>query len=246
MSLTHKLLLCTILATVVCTPAQSQVDDSAFVASVSTNITDYFTASLGKGAPIYNGKVYYRTHPRFIEGGHAFFLASQYQTGTVTYEGYTYRNVELMYDIIREELLLQHFDKGTDIILNPEKVDAFSFLNHNYINIKEPEAKKNDLLQGYYDILYQGKISLLAKRSKMATEKISQTGSEWSVFQYNRYYLLKDSVYTLLKNKKSLTKLLKSTQSQNQQYIKSNQLNFRNDTENAMLNLVRYHDSITK
>ena len=246
MNLSHKLLLITILATVVCKPARSQVNDSAFVARVSANITNYFTASLNKGAPVYNGKVYYRTHPRFIEGGHAFFLVPQYQTGTVTYEGYTYRNAELMYDIIRDELLLLHFDKQTDIVLDPEKVDTFSFLGHNYINIKEAEAKENNLLTGYYEALYQGKIALLVKRSKTVNEKITQVGVERSVSQHNRYYLLKDSVYTLLKNKKSLTKLLKSTQSQNQQYISSNQLNFRNDKENAMLSLVRYHDSITK
>jgi len=245
MNLSHKLLLGIILATVICKPARSQVNDSAFVARVSANITDYFTASLRKGAPIYNGKEYYRKHPRFIEGEHAFFLASQYQTGTVTYEGYTYRNVELMYDLIRDELLLLHFDKETDIVLDPEKVDAFSFLGHNYINIKEAEAKRNNLSSGYYDLLYQGKIALLAKRSKTVRENITQAGVERSVSQHNRYYLLKDSVYTLLKNKKSLTKLLKSTQSRNQQYIKNNQLNFRNDTENAMLDLVGYHDSIT-
>ncbi len=246
MNLTHTLLLGTVLATVVCKPARSQVNDSAFVARVSANITEYFTASLAKGAPIYNGKVYYRTHPRFINGGHAFFLTSQYQPGTVIYEGYTYRSAELMYDIIRGELLLLHFDKVTDIVLDPEKVDAFSFLGHNYINIEDAEAKENNLSAGYYDVLYQGKISLLVKRSKMVTERITQADVERSVSQRNRYYLLKDSVYTVLKNKKSLTKLLKSTQSQNQQYIKNNQLNFRKDEKNAVLNLVRYHDSITK
>jgi len=245
MNLTHKLLLSTILATVVCKPARSQVNDSAFVARVSANITDFFTASLATGAPVYNGKVHY-PHPKFINGGHAFFMVPQYQTGTVTYEGYTYPNVELMFDVIRGELLLKHFDQGTDIVLDPEKVDAFSFLGHNFINIKEDEAQKNNLSSGYYDILYQGKIALLVKRSKTVTENLSMAGVERSVFQHNRYYLLKDSVYTLLKNKKSLTKLLRSTQNQNQQYIRNNQLNFRNDTENAMLSLVRYHDSITR
>jgi hypothetical protein len=239
------LLLSTILATVVCKPARSQVSDSAFVARVSANITNYFISSLAKGAPVYSGKVHY-PHPKFIEGGHAFFLSSEYQTGTVTYEGYVYWNIVLMYDIIRDELLLQHFDKVTSIVLDPEKVDAFSFLGHNYIDIKEAEAKENNLSTGYYDVLYQGKVTLLAKRYKTVTENLSQAGIERSVKQYNRYYLLKDSVYTLLKNKKSLIKLLKSTQSQNQQYIKSNQLNFRKDEENAILSLVRYHDSITK
>ena len=125
-------------------------------------------------------------------------------------------------------------------------MDAFSFLGHNYIHIKKTEAETHKLSTGYYDILYQGQIALLVKRSKKVTEKISQAGVEHSVSQYNHYYLLKDSVYILLKNKKRLTKLLKSTQGQNQEDIKSNQLNFRKDTENAMLSLVRYHDSITK
>ena len=245
MNLTHRLLISTVLIAGLCKPARSQVNDSVFVARVSANITDYFTASLASGAPIYNGKVYY-PHPKFIEGGHAFFLSSGYQTGTVTYEGYVYRNVVLMYDIIRGELLLQYFDKVTGIVLDPEKVDAFSFPGHNYINIKEAEAKKNNISTGYYEILYQGKTALLAKRYKTVTENLSQAGVERSVSQHNRYYLLKDSVYTLLKDKKSLTKLLKSTQSQNQQYIKNNQLNFRKDKENAMISLVQYHDSITK
>ena len=245
MNLTPKLLLGTILAIAFTGPARSQINDSAFVTRVSANITGYFTTSLEKGAPIYNGKVYY-THPKFIENGHAFFLVSQYQPGIVTYEGYTYRDAELMYDIIRDELLLLHFDKVTDIVLDPEKADAFSFLGHNYINIREAEAKETNLSTGYYEILYQGKITLLVKRSKKVNEKISQAGVERSVSQHNRYYLLKDSVYTLLKNKKSLTKLLKSTQNQNLQYIRNNQLNFLKDEENAMLSLVRYHDSITK
>jgi hypothetical protein len=245
MNLTNKLLLCALLATIVCKPARSQVNDSTFVATVSANITDYFTASLGKEAPVYNGNVHY-LHPKFINGEHAFFIAPQYQAGTVSYEGYTYSNVKLMFDLIRGELLLKHFDNVTDIVLDPEKVDSFAFMDHNFINIKKEEAVNKNLSTGYYEVLYQGKIVLLAKRYKTVTEKLTQAGAERSAFQHNRYYLLKDSDYTLLKDKKSLTKLLKSTQFQNQQYIKSNQLNFRNDKENAILSLVRYHDSITK
>jgi len=218
--------------------------DSLFVSKVSGNLTDYYSSSLSTNALIYNGKMFQDYFP-FEPGNHVFFLANEFTPGTVIYDGFLYKKVDLKYDLVADQLIMQHPSFGMGIILNPKYVSSFTLSNHTFLRI--PDNPANIKNQGqYYDALYQGQVSLVVKRIKKISEVVGQDRVKRTVSAQNKYYLYKDSVYTQVTNKKTLLKVLGNNLSKSQQFIRANKLNFRKDKENSMLSLVKFYDSISR
>lgn len=223
-------------------PASAQtMDDSLFVTQVSQKNISSLLNLQKTGGPLYNGEIHY-PHPKFKNGGHASFINSNYTKGTIVYDGLMYKSMSVMYDLVRDQLLLLNADSSGGIVVQSEHVDRFSLHNHNFINIKSGTVPKN-IAPGYYDLLYDGRITLLARRIKKVTENVTQY-IEKEVEQTVSYYLLKDSVYTRIKGKQDLVTLLKATKNENQDYIKANKLDFNGNREEAFLRLVSFHDSL--
>lgn len=218
-------------------------EDSLFVTQVSQKTISSFLNLQKTGGPLYNGEMH-DLHPKFKNGGHAFFINDGYTVGTIVYDGFRYENRRIMYDLVRGQLLLLNGDNSGGIVVQPEHVDFFSLHHHNFINIKSGTAPKN-IASGYYDLLYHGRIALLARRVKKVTENVTQY-VEKEVEETVNYYVLKDSVYTRIKSKQDLFKLLNGTQNENQNYIKANNLDFNRNREESFVKLVSFHDSLNK
>lgn len=228
-------------------PVLSQpLSDSLFLVGIQQNMKNHYSNLLNSEAPIFNGRMYH-SYGKLSDNGHAFFFNNRYTPGTIVYDGYIFNSVKMMYDLIRDQLVLQHFDGVTDIAVMSDHINSFSLHNHNYVHVRSDSTRNSNAIKaGYYDLLYEGKVALLAKRTKIVMEKVTKTEVEKIVSQDDRYYLLKNSTYTSIRNKKALLALLRSTQSENQHFIKTNRLNFKKDKENAILKLVQFHDSIVE
>lgn len=224
-----------------CSALAQAREDSLFVTQVSQNAITNFLNLQKIDAPLYNGEMHY-AHPKFKNGGHAFFYNDSYTTGTIVYDGFRYENMQLMYDLVRGQLMILNGDGG--IVVQPEHLDFFSLHGRNFINIKAGAESKN-FASGYYELLYDGRIALLARRVKKVTENVTDH-IEREVEEVVNYYLLKDSVYTRIKSKQDLFKLLSTTQNENQHYIKANNLDFNRNREDSFLKLVSFHDSLNK
>jgi len=218
-------------------------EDSLFVVKVSQKATGNLLDLQKTDGPLYNGEMHY-SHPKFKNGGHAFFILDSFTGGTIVYDGFRYENMRVMYDLVRGQLLLLNRDSSGSIVVQPEHVDFFSLHHHNFIHIKAGTASKN-MASGYYDLLYNGGIALLAKRVKKVTENVTQY-VEKEVEETVNYYLLKDSVYSRIKSKQDLLRLFSATQNENQRYIKTNNLDFSRNREESFLKLVSFHDSLNK
>jgi hypothetical protein len=68
---------------------------------------------------LYNGYNFYDYAPNYFEKGDAFFLNKNWISGNVNYGGTIYNQVPLKYDLIKDELIVQHFDKLSSINLIP-------------------------------------------------------------------------------------------------------------------------------
>ena len=223
-------------------PALAQNDiDNLFLKQVSQKTIRNLLDSQRTDGPIYNGEMHY-PHPKFKNDGHAFFVNNGFTKGSVVYDGLRYENIKLMYDLVRDQLLLLNADSVGGIVVQPEHVDFFSLHEHNFVAIKPTTASKN-ITPGYYDLLYDGRIRLLARREKKVTENVTQF-IEKEVEETVRYYVYKDSVYTQIKGKNDIIKLLHTNQKENEDYIKANKLDFNRKKEDAFLKLVSFHDSL--
>jgi hypothetical protein len=223
--------------------AQKIKDDSLFVAQVTENITNNYLILLKSDAPIFNGKMY-RPNSNFDEGTHTLFINNQYTLGSIFYDEILYKDMNIMYDLVLDQLILLNFDKVGGLVVFPHRVKSFKLHEHTFINIQPDSLNKKNISSGYYDLLVEGKVNFLAKRSKKIQETTNQEKVKRIVYQQDKYFLLKDDIYYSIKNKNELLKQLKVTHDQNQQYIKSNKLKFKKNKEESMIRLVKFHDSI--
>ncbi|WP_442796368.1 hypothetical protein [Pelobium manganitolerans] len=225
-------------------PSQSQtISDSSFVAAVKKHIVNNYVSQLGSEAPIYNGKRY--LPDRRLDGnGHAFFIDTEYTKGSVVYNGYLFKDVDLQYDLVHDQLVLLNFDKFSGIILKQTYVDSFNLRGHTFVNIRPTNTKRQAIQAGYFELLYSGKTNLLAKRTKTIVETTNQYEVKRLVEQQEFYYVHKNDNYIPIRNKKDLLNLFSSkrTAKESQRYLKSQHLNFRKDKEKAMIALLQWHD----
>jgi hypothetical protein len=147
----------------------------------------------------------------------------------------------MLYDIVKDQLIIQDFQKVYKINLPADRVQQFFLLGHLFVRINASDQVKT----GFYDQLYKGKIALFAKREKKILEKYSNIQISKVVISQTVYYIKKDGVYYTIKNKSSLFSALKSKKKEVQQYLKANDIKFKREPERAMIMAVKYYDQLT-
>src|SRR5687768_10866625 len=68
-------------------------------------VSIYYTYQM-KGPAFLNGRVFNGYSPSIL--GHAFFQSIDWKQGSVLYDGLWYRNVDLVYDLFNDQLILRH------------------------------------------------------------------------------------------------------------------------------------------
>lgn len=224
--------------------AQNFPADSAIRQKSIEAVIDFYHQKQGPGSNLFNGPEvdpyalnFYQSTP--------YFKDSSFMRGTVFYDQVEYRNVSLRYDLVRDDLILLHFDTIHQISLLKEKVDWFYLSGHHFINLN-PDTINTDLKEGYYDELFKGKVSLLMKRAKIAEEKIESGAVYLKISPKSSFYLLKDGTYFRIKNKNDLIRKLADKKAELTQYIRRNRLKFGKVPEVGMTSVVTHYNHLIK
>jgi len=204
------------------------------------NAIGVYYQTLGEESPLYNGSEYIE-YAYTLQEGHPFFQVVNFINGNVNVDGMIFHDVPMLYDIVKDQLIIQDFQKVYKINLPADRVQQFFLLGHLFVRLNASDQVKT----GFYDQLYKGKISLFAKREKKIVEKYSNIQISKVVISQNVYYIKKDGVYYTIKNKSSLFSALKSKKKEVQQYLKANDIKFKREPERAMIMAVKYYDQLT-
>jgi hypothetical protein len=123
-----------------------------------------------------------------------------------------------------------------------EKVKSFSILDHTYVRLIN--NNENPLETGFYDLLYDGRIKVYARRTKTFQEN-TQSGTIERRFDYKvRYYIFKDNTYNPVSSKSSVLKVFMDKKQELRQQISKSKLNFRADREKSIVQLTQLYDSL--
>jgi len=221
-----------------CALAQQLPDSTAYKAALA-----YYINISGDQSAVFSGNEYndVRSHK-----GNVFFMENDKWTmASIVYYGNVYKNIPVLYDSFNDVLVARRRDGQTKYILRPEKTTRFEISGHTFTLLPLVDVK-NAVKDGYYEELYNGKSSVVAKRSKTRTENITQQEGIKIIFEdANLVYIKKNNVYNPVKSRSDVLKLFKDKADALNQYIKSGAVNFKEGNEQAIVKLATYYDQIS-
>ena len=221
---------------------QSAKVDSSFVYAARNQAVSFYDRTLRQQAHVYEGNEYIAHDPRI--NVHPYYVADSLQTGTVTYNGVDYRNVKMLYDINRDELVVQPPDGGYRLRVRTDKVAAFSLGPHRFARIVGDSVA--GIRTGFYEIIYNGKTKALAKRLKTVQEDISNGTYKAEYLQKDRFVIQKAGAFQEVKTKRSLLNLFPDQTKPLRKYIRANKLKFRDEQrEQAITRVTQRYDELT-
>jgi hypothetical protein len=202
---------------------------------------DVYNPFIYKQSRLYNGIEHLGYSIRIT--GHAYFLKKELQTGSIVYDELEFVNVPMLYDLLKDQVVVQHSNGFSKVGLVSEKVKEFTLLNHHFIRLEADSLAGRLIFTGFYEELYTGKLSVLAKRIKFIEETIKDELLR-DFIQQNYFYIKKEGVYYAIKNYKGLMRVLKDKAPAVKQYLRKNRIKFRKGPENAIVKATAYYDSI--
>ncbi|MFL5738938.1 MAG: hypothetical protein ACJ75B_01870 [Flavisolibacter sp.] len=213
----------------------SQADSSFYSEALSSAISAYDSLNKGLNAAIYNG-VEQLGYVYTIKGT-PYFGPKGWQKATVLYDGVLYRNVSVKYDMVKDLLLVAHPNGYTVLSLFSPRVDSFSFAGHRFYYLN-----RKDIPAGFYELLKEGKVSIVAKRARKINENVFSPDRGEQFESEDEFFAVRDGNYHLIKTEKEMLALFPGQQKEAHRYLKSGKIKFRKNPEEAILRLAEYYN----
>ncbi|MEP6737547.1 MAG: hypothetical protein ABJA70_18630 [Chryseolinea sp.] len=233
-----------LLSACIATTALSQPDkpDTSFLASSRAIKFDAYSSLIGGQSRLYNGIEYpdYYSH----NDEHPFFLIDDWSSGSVVYDDVFYGNVDLFYDLSKEVVITEHKLTGGKIQLISNKVSRFTMNDHLFVHLLKDDG--GIIGDSFYEVLYDGKVKVYIRRQKRPQTRADVSGLTYYFSVFNRMYILKDGVYTIVRSKKSVYKVFKDHRKDLTGVLRNNKIKYRNARELGVVVLAKEYDRQTK
>lgn len=208
--------------------------------------THLYYQSLKTQSGIYNGSEYVQ-YTHLLKEGFPYFDTTLITRGNLFYDKMEYADVPMLYDLVTDELILQHFNKVFLIQLVKSKVSWFKIHDHYFVHLSadslhSPRSFKN----GFYDVCYDGKVKLYVKRIKEIQESIPDMKVERKVYKNDRYFIYKDGIYYDVHSQGSVLKVLNNYQGEQKKAVKSKKIRYRRNREAAIRIMVQKFDELSR
>lgn len=219
---------------------QAQTD--TFLQSAIKNTVLLYNQYAAEQSALYNGSEYKGYDPGIK--GDAYFQSGEFTKGTLLYDGGFYENLLLLYDVVTDQVITPHFNKIPYIALVSNKVQEFSFLNQKFIHITPDSTNKGVIVPGFYNVLFEGRAGLLARRVKTIQESVSQEGVTKEFIANNNYFIRKNGTYHSITSESAMLAVLNDHKKELQQFLKSSNIRFKKDPEQALIRTVQYYNAL--
>ncbi|MEO6328623.1 MAG: hypothetical protein ABIO55_06815 [Ginsengibacter sp.] len=224
--------------------SQNFIADTSAKTSALKSALNLYNQFFSPPTGLYNGSeyTYNAYYPFKINEGDPFFQSQHFVAGAVFYNDVLYENTLLLYDIVKDELLIHDPTNIYVIRLNNQRIGGFTISGHTFIRLNMDTANTAVLNTGFYEVLYNGNVALYKKVSKLLFDRTSTTEINKYTVESNKYFIKKGNNYFAVKNKKSLPLLMSNKKREVQQFIRNNKLNFRKAEEDYLVKTVAYYD----
>ncbi|TGE27636.1 hypothetical protein [Hymenobacter metallicola] len=210
-------------------------------ATTMAGLRQHYAAALGYESRLYNGPEYVNYVKRFIVG-HPFFGSVQPLAATVEYAGSTYHGVPLRYDIVLDELVLNAPQGALTMLLIKDKVRAFTLDGHRFIHLSSTDSAQSlPGRPGFYELLVDGPVQLLALRRKDLQERASAGVLEGEITEKDEFFLRAKGRYHKAGKASTVLAALPEQKAALRKYIRAEKLRFgAAQREKSLTALVRH------
>ena len=231
------------LATSFIPPVQAQqlLTDSAFYKKSTVKLFQSYKQDMNPDNQLYNGQEYLR--PGHGIKGNPFFLSDSLLAGEIIYNNALFTDIELQYDLVSDDLIIETPTQSASLKLIKEKVSRFSTLRHNFLFLDPGNKTTTSMKPGFYEQLYgtgQDAVALYLRHEKEIS--LPANAEEQPIYkQSDSYYLKLNNIFYRIENKAALLNALKDKKNLLKKYIAENQIDFRKDFEKALIKTVGFY-----
>jgi hypothetical protein len=183
--------------------------------------------------------------------GTPFFFDEMKFKGSLVFNGRSYSDLILFYDLVRDELVLHAKTKSKGsvfIILNKAWISEFSLEKNNEFFRFLPDSYFNNLLnklpEGFLEVSYDNKLKLLFKYSK----KIHFENNTSDRFNYNfeqNIYLIKENKSFEITSKSKFLSVFPEHKKQINAFLRKSQFRYKNATRSELISLIEYCEKLS-
>jgi|AntAceMinimDraft_5_1070358.scaffolds.fasta_scaffold84793_2 hypothetical protein len=198
---------------------------------------------------LYNGQQYHIYDSQSEE--HPFYLSREWVTGSVFYDGQLFDSVPLLYDIVKDQLVVKYTKSFGKVSLQGEKVSHFYLsegksTGHTFIRLEAGQRAGIGMRTGFYDLIYDGTSSVITRRVKVRQQTISDTKVIIGFPYKEVFYLYARGEYHPVATRKSVLALMADQKRPLNKYLREQKIKFRKNKEGAILALAYRYDQLSK
>ena len=188
---------------------------------------------------LYNGKIWLGMY--FNVYGTEFLIEDKWYKADVSVNGIYFEDVEVKYDIYNDDLLANYYSKRI-IILNKENIEEFTLYTGDrellFRNVKDRYG-----LEGYYQVIYEGKSRLLKKWKKKRAQFVIE--ARYDEFQSDDVLILvKDEVAYEVKNRRKLLKVMDDNKREIRSFMRQENIHPDFNKPESIVPVLKYYDSL--
>lgn len=223
--------------------AQERLNPDSAASPSENYAISYFNRVIGQQSTLYNGSEYER-YLYHIKSTPNFIDAESWQQGSVRFNGYTYTNVPLKYDLFKNELVSRLYNNVSEYVFDSEHVRNFEIAGHRFKYISA-DTTTNCPASGFYEVLSTGRAEALARYVKTLQNAYDNNTIEPYFTKASvAYFVKKGKDFISVNSERSLLNALKDHKKELQQYIKSNNIKFRKQPAQAMALITTYYNHL--
>ena len=209
---------------------------------MTDSVIKIYYNTVGENMQLYNGSEYAGSFSSSI--GHPYFETDRLQKGTILYDAVLYRDIALSYDLVRDELIISNYSQQFNLKLVTEKVVYFTLLNHVFVRIEPDSLIVGAVASGFYEMLYNGKFMVVAKRAKRLQSGAAEDKPRF--IQYDHYFVRHENSFKEVESERDLLDLFNEQKTDVKKYLRKNDLRFKKDPGNTIVKAAEYYDQLKK
>ena len=208
-----------------------------------SNIKAWYEKEIGGDSHLFTGKEY-APYKSGIQGTQ-FFISPQMQNSTIFYDGALYEDVPLLFDQVRQVVVINRYDDNTRIKLLSEKIKYFIISGHRFENIILNQGNVEDLNSGFYDVIFNGRASALVSRIKKVEMTLNPEDPP-KFTERDKIFIRNGNIFYPVDNAGSIIKALSDKKDLIRTFIRKNKFRFKKNTEEELVKTVAYYETLIK